>query len=55
MRCGEMFTHSPHSALREARCREFTRGDEVIAFPIDLTAIQKEMIRLLGLPPHVYK
>ena len=35
--------------------QEFARGDEVIAFPIDLTAIQKEMIRLLGLPPQVYK
>jgi transposase len=35
--------------------QEFVRGDEVIAFPIDLTPIQKEMIRLLGLQPQVYK
>jgi len=35
--------------------QEFTRGDEVIAFPIQLTAIQKEVIRLLGLPPQAYK
>jgi len=35
--------------------QEFTRGDEVIAFPIQLTAIRKEVIRLLGLPPQAYK
>ena len=35
--------------------QEFTRGDEVIAFPIELTTIQKEMIRLLGLSPQAYK
>jgi hypothetical protein len=35
--------------------QEFIRGDEVIAFPIQLTDNQKEVIRLLGLPPQVYK
>ncbi|MBI2933555.1 MAG: IS1634 family transposase [Planctomycetes bacterium] len=35
--------------------QEFMRGDEVIAFPIELTTTQKEVIRLLGLPPQVYK
>jgi transposase len=35
--------------------QEFIRGDEVIAFPIQLTVIQKEVIRLLGLPPQAYR
>jgi transposase len=34
---------------------KFTRGDEVIAFPVQLTALQKEVIRLLGVPPQSYK
>lgn len=35
--------------------QEFTRGDEAIAFPIDLTRLQKEVLRLLRVPPETYK
>ncbi len=35
--------------------QEFTRGDEVLAFPIQLTPLQKEVVRLLGLPAQAYK
>ncbi len=35
--------------------QEFTRGDEAIAFPIDLTPLQKEVLRLLRVPPETYK
>lgn len=35
--------------------QEFTRGDEAIAFPIDLTRLQREVLRLLRVPPENYK
>jgi transposase len=34
---------------------EFTRGDEVIAFPINLTPLQKQLLRLLAVPAEIYK
>ena len=35
--------------------QEFTRGEEVIAFPITLTPLQKEVLRLLRVPEESYK
>jgi transposase len=35
--------------------QEFTRGEEVIAFPIELTPLQKEVLRLLRVPPETYQ
>jgi transposase len=42
-------------ALNAVGWQEFTRGEEVIAFPIDLTPLQKEVLRLLRVPPEIYK
>jgi transposase len=35
--------------------QEFVRGDEVIAFPINLTALQKQMLHLLDVPAQPYR
>lgn len=35
--------------------QEFMRGEEVIAFPINLTPLQKQMMVLLKVPPEIYK
>jgi transposase len=35
--------------------QEFTRGEEVIAFPITLTPLQKEVLRLLRVPAESYR
>jgi len=35
--------------------QEFVRGEEVIAFPIKLSPLQKEVLMLSGVPPQVYR
>jgi hypothetical protein len=35
--------------------QEFARGDEVIAFPIELTPVQKTLLRLTSVPPELYR
>ena len=35
--------------------QEFVRGEEVIAFPLTLSKVQKEMVTLLGVPPQLYR
>ena len=33
---------------------EFERGDETVTFPVELTPLQKELLRLLGMDPRSY-
>jgi len=42
-------------AFNNVGWQEFTRGDEVIAFPIDLTPLQKSLLGLLGAPIESYR
>jgi transposase len=42
-------------AFNAAGWQEFSRGEEVIAFPIDLTRLQREVLRLLRVAPETYK
>jgi transposase len=35
--------------------QQFTRGDETIAFPINLAPLQKQMLHLLHVPPELYR
>jgi transposase len=42
-------------ALGNVGWQEFERGDEVIAFPIELTPLQKELFRLMRVPLELYR
>jgi transposase len=42
-------------AFRDVRWNEFKKGEETICFPIQLTALQKTLLRLLGVPIDLYR